>query len=313
FFHGLLALVAFLLGADSSFAQMDHHLIRRVSVFPMKANKELNKAAEEAWWQVREVLTENQRFLVASRNFLIQRDVYQPREEIKPADVILLSKLLDAQALISIFIENRVLSMRVYEGEYGRILWSHDLTLHPSLPISDQIAGGAKKLAYDFIASIPYQGFVVMDALNRNAVYMEKGKPRVKVFVGASSGIAVGDTVQLVRIYHDSLKPLFTPETVPEIFAEGAVQSMDRDVVTVELNRMAKNTQITELTLARIPKEQLRLREAYALIPGLAGQVGGDVYAPEAAPLAQEIAEKKPLATALTFIANLAAFLLLAF
>ncbi len=312
----LLRLMILMLGfcwSAPGWAQSEHELVRRITVFPIKANKEVSAAADEAWWQVREVLTENQRFLVASRNLLVQRDVFQARQELKPADAVILGKLLDAQALVTTFLQDRTLSMRVYEGEYGRLLWSHDFNLHPSLPISDQLVGAARKLIYDFIASIPYQGFVVVDPLNQTAVYQHEGKSLIKVFMGTDSRIAVGDTVQIMRLYHDSIRPLFTPDSVAEIYAEAKVIKVENDTVVAEVTRVSKNSPINEFALVRVPSELKRLKEAYALSDQVKSRIGTEYYSPEITTSQQDVAERKPLVTALTFILNLATFLLIAF
>ena len=314
-FNGILGALAVglaLVGAPSAAAETEHTLVRRITVFPVKAPKEFSGVAEEAWWGVREALTENQRFLVASRNFLIQRDVFQARAELKPADVVILGKLLDANALVTIFLNDRTLSMRVFESEYGRLLWSQDFNLHPSLPISEQLAPAAKKLIYDFIASIPYQGFVLVDPLKRTAMYSEAERVMVKVNVGMNAKVEAGDPVQFLRLYHDTVKPLFVPDTVMEVFGEGQVVSTDREVAIVEVQRIAKGTPVNEFTLVRLPKELQRLKEAYAISP-FRGTIGSEYFSPEVTPVQQEVAEKKPLVTALSFIVNIATFLLLAF
>lgn len=59
----------------SSLDAIDHKVIRRITVFPIKTESFLTEAAEEAWWKMRETLTENKRFLVASKNYLVQKDV----------------------------------------------------------------------------------------------------------------------------------------------------------------------------------------------------------------------------------------------
>ena len=295
-------------------AQSEHELVRRITVFPLKVSKDLATTADESWWQMREILTENQRFLVASKNFLVQRDVYQPRGELKPADAVILGKLLDANAIVTTFLDDRVLSMRVYEGEYGRLLWSHDFKLHPSLPISDQLANAAKKLIYDFIASIPYQGFVINDPMNNgSATYNEGGKTLLRINLGANTQAVPGDTVQVLRIYHDTVKPLFVPETVPEIYAEAKIVSLEKDYAIAEVTRAAKNMPIKEFALVRLPSELKRLREAYAINDQIKAQIGTEYYSPEMSAEKQALAEHKPLATAVAFILNLATFLLIAF
>ncbi len=293
-------------------AQTEHSLVRRITVFPVKAPKEFSTVAEEAWWGVREALTENQRFLVASRNFLIQRDVFQSRAELKPADAVILGKLLDANSIVTVFLVDRTLSMRVYESEYGRLLWSQDFNLHPSLPVSEQLAPAAKKLIYDFIASIPYQGFVTLDPLKRTSLYNEGTRVLVKVNIGLNAKVESGDAVQFLRIYHDSVRPLFSPETSLEIFGEGQVISVDRETAVVEVLRISKSNPVNEFTLVRLPKELQRLKEAYAIAP-FKGTIGTEYLSPEITTVQQDVAERKPLVTALSFILNIATFLLLAF
>jgi len=294
-------------------AQTQHQLVRRVTVFPIKAPKELSAAAEEAWWKVREVLTENKRFLVASKNFLIQKDVFQPRGELTPADAIILGRLLDANALVTTHLEERTLHMRVYEGEYGRLLWQHEVSLHPSLPLSEQIETAGKNLINDFISAIPYQGFVVVDSLKGQAVYSEEQKQYVRADIGAKAQVEVGDVVQFVRLYSDSLKPLFSPDAVVEVFAEGKVAKINRDFVTVELERIVKGGRIEQETLVRLPKEWQRLRDVFAINQELRPRINNEYFSPEISPVQESINETRPLVTSLTFILNIAAFLLLAF
>src|SRR5262245_25083625 len=107
-FFGLMA-VAVPLSANAQSAE--HTLLRRVAVFPIEAPEELNSKADEAWWELREFLTKDKRFLVATKNFLQQQNVYQPRAELDPAAAIILGKLLDADAVISTFLKERILHM----------------------------------------------------------------------------------------------------------------------------------------------------------------------------------------------------------
>src|SRR4051812_42407301 len=97
----LFCLLAFLILPVSSWAEVRHTLLRRIAVFPI-ADANVS-TGEEAWWQMRELLTKDQRFFVASRRFMVNRGVFQPRKLLKPADAIILSKILDAQALVVTF------------------------------------------------------------------------------------------------------------------------------------------------------------------------------------------------------------------
>lgn len=293
-------------------AQTEHQLVRKVAVFPVSAPKTLSTAAEEAWWQVREALTESKRFLVASKSFMLQKDVYQARGELTPADAIILGKLLDADSLVVTFVQDRSLHMKVYEGQFGRVLWQHEFQLQPSLPVSSQLAMASKKLIQDFISSIPYQGYVVVDSLKSGVVFEENGKKYFQADIGLESGLEVGDEIQLIRIYSDSLRPLFTSPLAPEVYAEGKIVKKDREIVTVQLNRVTDLSEIQEGALVRAPKEIKRLKELYSLQQGSL-KVGPELVAPDLAELRGEEDENKPLAASLAFIANLAVYLLLAF
>jgi hypothetical protein len=309
----LMATLSLCLFTSPVMAEVEHELIRRMTVFPVAASKEYSTAADEAWWAVREVLTENQRFLVASRNFLIQKDVHQPRTELKPADAVILSKLLDAQGLVTLFLQERVFSMRVYEGEYGRLLWSRELNLNPALPVTDQLVGAVKKLTYDFIASMPYQGFVIIDPIQGTPTIRQGDHTLVKVNVGTGAQVTEGDPIQFIRVYHESIKPLFGPDAEIEVLAEGKVVSREKDILLVDISRSVKGKFLKEFSLVRIPKELQRLRDTYQMHRQIGGRVGTEYFAPEMTPVKQKISENKPLVTALTYVANLAVILLLAF
>lgn len=295
-------------------AQTEHTLVRRVSVFPIKIQQpELAQVAEDAWWELRETLTHDKRFLVASKNFLQQKDVYQARSVLSPADAIILGKLLDANALITTYVDDRVLYMKVYEGEYGRPLWEHQLVLQPSLPVAEQLQPAVVKLAQDFIASIPYNGFVVLDPLKGRPVYQEGRRLMVKAEIGESAEVDVGDPVQLIRIYSDHLKPLFTHGASIEVFAEGRVVEHARENIVIELDRLNRATAIQEGTLVRLPRELKRLEQLYSIKDSLKNKIDPEFFSPGMTAAKQQEEETKPLVASLVFIGNLAAVLLLAF
>lgn len=282
-------------------------------MFPIKAAPEISQVSEEAWWELREALTRDKRFLVASKNFLMQKDVFQSRETLKPADAIILGKLLDANALVTTWIDDRVLNMRVYEGEYGRPLWEYQLMLQPSLPIAEQLQPAVVKLVNDFIASIPYHGFVVIDPLKGRPVYQEGRRLLVKAETGTNAEVDVGDPVQLIRVYSDHLKPLFTHGASIEVFAEGRVVEKNRESLVIELDRVNRANAIEEGTMVRLPRELKRLQQYYSLQDSLKTKIDPEFFSPNMTTAKQTVEEHKPLMSSLLFVANLAAFLLLAF
>jgi len=297
----------------TAYSDVEHKLIRRMAVFPMQVDGFLEESAESSWWAVRELLTKNKKFLVASRNFMKKKDVFQARGELTPADAIILGQLLDAQALVTTYLKKRTLHMSVYEKEYGRLLWSHKLTLHPSLPLKKQIEEASKKLMLDYMSSIPYQGFIYVDSLIGRPVYTRGSKKNVKVEVGLDSKVLVGDKVQFIRLSSDQLKPLFDGGSVIEITAEGVVVGINREIVTVEVNRYTHLKDFKRLGLVRFPSEYKRLRENYSIAGKMKNNINPEYFSPEITSEGQKEAETKPLVAALTFIANIVGVLLLAF
>lgn len=304
----LLLSIVFL--SSQVWAQVEHRLIRRVVVFPILA-PESPEGAEEAWWKVREELTKGQRFLVASRNFLLQKDVFQARSALDAADAIVLGKLLDAHALMTFSLEGRKFSLRVYEGEYGRSLWFRTLELSLSLPLKEQLANAAVRLVNDFIAAIPYQGFVVRDELRGRILYTEKSQTRFLVRVPEGTVLEPGDKAQIIRLVSDSLKPLFSVETPIEVVGEGEVISFQNGVVAVKLLRIVQGLNLKEGALIRLPRERERLQEAFQIANRI--RLDTTFVSPEMTVQSEEVAERRPLITSLVFFLNLAVFLLLAF
>ena len=296
-------------------AQAPHQLVRRLVVFPVKTGEgsQVSSVGEEAWWQTREEFTKSRRFLVASKQFLVKTDAYQPRGELEPADAILLGKLLDAHALVTLKLDDRRLTMNVYDGGNGLPLWQKTVTLHPSVTVGDQLPELARKIAGDFIASIPYQGFTIVDSLIGQPVYEEGDTKLTQIDLGTTSKAQIGDQVQWISLVSTTGAPLFQGGGKMTIFAEGRVVRLEQGVATVEITRAASMKEIKEYSLVRLPREAERLKAEYTLLDQPKTTLTAELITPEARPMEQVAKERKPLMAALSFIGSLTAFLLLAF
>lgn len=314
-------------------AQFEHQLIRRMAVFPINVMPAASaggtqttdsmgavgadsgikpQALDETWWQIREELTLSRRFLVASRQFLEKSDVFQPRGELQPADVILLGKLLDAHALVTSQLVGRILKMQVFDGGNGQLLWRKQLTLHPSLTIADQLPGIARRLVRDFVASIPYQGFQTVDPLIGKPIVEEGDVMLSQVDVGATSQVQTGDPVQWIRLVSTNAAPVFQGGARIVVVAEGRVVSVEHGIATVELLRMAHREDIKEFALVQLPREAERL-QADIVSTEIPHNVSIEIVKPALTPMEQFKREKRPLVTTMSWLSSVAVFLLLAF
>lgn len=295
-------------------AQYKHQLLRRLAVFPI-ANTQVGNG-EEAWWQVRELLTKDQRFLVASRRFMINRGVFQPRESLKPADAIILGKILDAQALVTLFVIERRLFMNVYDGENGYVLWQGEMEFHPALPINEQIVKASQKLMNDFIMDLPYQGYQVIDTLREKAVFEEQGERRAWVALGDTKRVEVGDPVQWIEVSGDPSRVFFKDGSQTQVIAEGKVVEVKSDRVLVKIDRLRAIEDLVENSLIRFPKEVRLLKDIY-MRQDKSSDLSSEYLSTEMKSnmISSEEIDKRHSATttSLSFIVSLAAMILLAF
>lgn len=302
--------ILFIIWPVCSWADVEHKLLRRFAVFPI-ADANVS-TAEDAWWQMREVLTKDQRFFVASRRFMINRGVFQARKQLAPADVIILGKILDAQALVISYLDDRIYKFIVYDTENGFVLWKSELQLHPVLQIKDQIIKIASQVMTDFITQIPYHGFQVADELAGKPVYEMDGTQRALIYVGANPRIAEGDQVQWVQVFGNPLGEILGEGSSVNVMAEGIVRSLKGDRVEVEILKAKSIEELKANSLVRFPKEVERLKEIYSLADR-SSSLGSEYLSAEMKPIGDLKREHNSSSTAMTWILNLAAFVLLAF
>ncbi len=202
--------------------------------------------------------------------------------------------------------------MRAYDGSNGYTLWSKTLSLHPSLTISDQIAGVARRLARDFTASILYQAFTVMDPLIGKAVFEEGDVQLAQIDIGGAS-VKTGDPVQWIRLTTTNAAPLFQGGGRMVVFAEGRIVKSEQSVATVEIVRATSLDEIKEFTLVRLPLEAERLRRNNSISDEVRGTFSVELVQPELTPAEVFKRENKPLVATMSWISSFAALLLLAF
>ncbi|MBK9294450.1 MAG: hypothetical protein IPM57_08395 [Oligoflexia bacterium] len=167
--------------------------IKNWVVFPFDAvDEKLKPSANKAWWDIRQKITETKKYSIASKQFLIQKDVYQPRKNLRPDDVKYLSKLLEADIIITGWSEYRDFQLNVYLSQNGELLWSKKLGFHPSLNPSEQLFNISQRLIQEFLDKLPFHGVLVKsDDTTVNAVSIDIGK---------NENLSMSDEVQFVNI-----------------------------------------------------------------------------------------------------------------
>lgn len=279
-------------------------LSSKIAVFPISDLS--GTEAEEAWWQMRELLTKESRFLVATRRLMINRGVFQPRKTLKPADVILLSKILDADLIVTSSVQDRTFVLNVYESNSGQLFFSNKSEFHPALPIKEQVNKVSTKSVSDFIDYLPYDGFVLRSD-QKGVVQSENGESLATAKIFQAVSLKEGDPIHVVSITKLP-KQVFQIEVV----AEGEfVKLKPNGESEIKLIQFKDLKSVNENSFIRVPG--FRAKQIEALSPDANSNLTTEY-------LSQELKTKQQLEkshTATTssvwWIINLAAMILLAF
>lgn len=289
-----------------------HEVARRIVVFPLHTDGEYKKEADLAWWKIREFLSDQQRFLVATKRYMQQNEVFQPRRNLLISDVVLLAKLLESDCLITTYLEGKKLYMQAYSGQDGLPLWKKSIDITASKPISMQLEDLSAKLAQDFYSSIPYQGFQIVDPLNQEPLIEEGSTILARVDVGAKSSASPGQKVQWLEIERTSPNPLFQGGSKIRVIAEGEVIKNENQVLTVEVKRVKDIKLLDKRSLVSIPDEYKRLSDAYMIRNSKDIQPNLTLLSEPMTDAREKSEEARPLLVALSAVANILVALLLA-
>lgn len=293
--------------------KITHEVIRRVVVFPIFTDGEFKKEADLAWWKVREFMSDQQRFLVATKRYMQQNEVYQPRKSFLISDVILLAKLLESDCLITTYLENKKIFMNAYSGQDGLLLWKKSIDIVASKPISLQLEELSVKLIKDFYASLPYQGFQIVDPLNQDPLIEEGSTIMARVDVGAKSSAVPGQKVQWLDIARANPSPLFQGGSQIKVIAEGEVLKNENQVLTIEVKRVKDIKLLGKKSLVTIPDEYKRIYDLYAIKSNKDIQPNLTLLTEPLKDAQEQSEESRPLLVALSSIANIVIAVLLAF
>lgn len=193
--------------------------LKRVVVFPAQGVDD--SLVDELWWQVRSLLAQDLRFTVATRRLMINRQVLVPRGELKTADAVLLGRILEAEALISMYIKDAKAWVKVYRSEDGLLVWQGDLAFNPALSVKDQALGIFSKLIKNFMNEVPYLGYQVNNPLSGELMDFNETHALVYIQSGRTE-LETGQRIQWGELVVSQL-PLFLSQRKLQVLVEGEV------------------------------------------------------------------------------------------
>ncbi len=295
-------------------SQMEPNLgFKKIAVFPIQSDINYGPVLEKAWIAARASLTKNQIYYVATKAFMKEKDAFQPRGDLSVLDVVTVSRLLDAEAVITFSLAGRDFTLRLFDGNTGQIFWRYTYRFSTFTPIENQLESVTAQLTADLHASIPYHGLVRAN-LDKRVMVQNQSKLTVSGVLFSGETAAVGDPVQFVRLNRISMEPLFQNGGQSVVIAEGFVSQIDGDNVTVQLTQVSEKQTLLGSDLIRLPKEAERRERSLNLISQKSNR-GTEFVATELKLIERETDEQKAakgLVITGSFITSIVGFLLLA-
>lgn len=304
-------IVSLILKSTIGLADVQLLNIRKMAVFPIANINTSN--SEEAWWQIRESLTRDQRFFVASRRFMVNRGVFQPRTQLKTSDVIILGKILESECIYISYIKERNLHAIAYDSENGFKLWEGEYNFHSVIPVNDQVVAASQKLAEQFLSTFPYQSFQVVSEDSKN-IQTENDNNYAFVFSPANSDVKVGDEVQWISVEADPSFPLFTQGLKVNILAKGSVVEVKDRQAKVQIEALKSPQDFKDSAIIRIPRLESLWKEQFQDSDEKSAKLSYEYLASELSPNKSiKPNTHNPTSTALSWLFSMAGFILLAF
>lgn len=290
----------------SSWAQVQHKPVKRLAVFPLAVGEINEKQREELWWKVREELTKPQLFLVAARRHMVNRGVFQPRKSLKPAEVIVLGQALDSHAVVTIYSEDRNLTMKIYEAENGYLLWEKNARFDLLRPAAEQAPLLLVNFVQQFITQVPYHGYSLLDPLEGQVVIDQQSEKIVQAFIGPRPKLQPGDEVEWITLSPNLKAPLYQGGGEVRVIATGIIQKITDDKATILLQRLRQDQTLNEDSLLRITKLTTAPGASDVVLPV-------EFRSEDLKPLSVKEVQQSTTTTALAVLANIAIFILFAF
>lgn len=285
--------------------------VTRFAVFPIYGIE--GKKAEEAWWQAREALTKGQSHYVAERRLMINRGVFDPRKDLKPSDSIILGKILEADALITLSVEDFNLKMSASETESGQILWKGEIPLKSTLLVEDQVGKASLDLMKQFLFDFPYQTFQAKLPDAESYLQEVEGKTFSSILRQADQDIAVGDRVQWVELIGNGQESLFQGGLILSIQAEGRVTELEESITKVEILKLRSPDIFREKAFVRLPDTLVRMQSSLGDSASRKDFLSREYLAAEIRPVKELKSNTSATASSLSWIASFGILILLAF
>jgi hypothetical protein len=206
------------------FASLNLESLRKAVVFPAKGVDD--SLLDELWWQTRELLASDGRFDVATRRLMINRQVLSPRGSLKPADSVILGRILDSDILVTQSLANKKVTLAVFRCVDGAALWQEEVLLDSSQRESDQILPIFKGLIENFLKKVPYVGYQTLSPQSQALYEPEGHQGFVFVEIPVGQKKTLGDKVYWVKVTYSG-QPLLQSQLSYEILNFGDIVALE--------------------------------------------------------------------------------------
>ncbi|MCS6838849.1 MAG: hypothetical protein NZ480_08385 [Bdellovibrionaceae bacterium] len=239
------------------FANFELNSLKNVAIFPPKGIQN-TEISNEVWWQTRELLAQDGRFLIATRRLMINRQTLNPKDELKPPETIILGKILEAQLLVTLFVKENICYFHAYRTYDGIPVFLDSLAMSYALTEEEQLLIIFKALTQRFLQSIPYAGYQTISPKSQQFIEYHGSRPIVyaEISQAISTKNLLGKDIYWLDMRYPSF-PLFQ-QTNPttRIWAIGRViEELPNNHLQIELTQYSDLKMFEKENLVFIPVE----------------------------------------------------------
>ncbi len=242
------------------------HSIKKVAILPPVIKTKYKSLSNLIRKNIKERLDENGRFSILPLEEITKQNI-SASYKLKPSKVILISEKLNADIIIRTHLKKKKLTMKVYFKNDGQLLWTQNILLLSSKLNPSNLKPSLNKLVDDFLASIPFQTFQILDPLIGKTIY-DEGEVRLsKADIRHLQHVKKNDPVQWIEIQRINSKPLYQGGSRINILAKGQIMKIKDKIGVLKINQAKDIKLLKKHTLISFPKEKERLIKTSSLDP----------------------------------------------
>ena len=160
----------------------------------------------------------------------------------KQEENLKLARLTDADAYLTMLIDEQKIKIQVYFTQDAHLLWEEEVHFSPNYDnIFSMLDQNMNIMVENFLKSFPYHGIQILDPFWQKTIFEKDFQNLAKIDVGSDSSIEEGDFIFWIKICRINKSPLFKDGGKTHILAKGKVLKKERGVLLANITHYNAN------------------------------------------------------------------------